>query len=219
MLKQNFTIVSDLFRSINDSVTNDLQVIRMFNRSIYGTTIADVYNRLENISLKISDLNVSSYNSFQILQQRFEADLDFVSVRSNITESLMRLNATKQSLSIAETLTNSIAEQNLDNRESLSLLFTNISALQSGIQEQLSEAQSYKVLLNSTYFKATALMDALAESEQELLNSSVLIEQLYNYSNSSVNLTTNAITLLRDLHVRNTITLCCMHSAYILYNY
>ena len=203
MLRQNFIIVSDLFRSINISVTNDLQVIRMFNGSVYGSTIADVYNKLDNISMTISDLNVSSYTSFQTLQQRFEADLDFVSTRSNITESLMRLNETRQLLSVAENLIDSRTEQNLDNRNSLSLLFTNISALQSDIQEQLGEALSYKVQLNLTYFRAMALMDTLARSEQELLNSSVLIEQLYNYSNSSLNLTTNAVTQLRDLHVRN----------------
>jgi len=175
----------------------------MFNGSVYGSTIADVYNKLDNISMTISDLNVSSYTSFQTLQQRFEADLDFVSTRSNITESLMRLNETRQLLSVAENLIDSTTEQNLDNRNSLSLLFTNISALQSDIQEQLGEALSYKVQLNLTYFRAMALMDTLARSEQELLNSSVLIEQLYNYSNSSLNLTTNAVTQLRDLHVRN----------------
>ena len=209
ILNQNFTTVSDLLISINSSVTDDLAVIAMFDGSVYGTTITDIHNTLENISVTISNLNISSYHSFEALQQRLvEAESfqkDFDSARSNITESLMRINETTQLLSVAENLINSTTMQNLDNKDSLSFLSANISVLQNDTQAQLSRAQRYEAQLNSTYSQAMALWDTLTESEQEILNSSILIEQLYNYSSISLDLTTNAVATLQDLNVRNVV--------------
>ena len=214
MLRQNFTTVSDLLVSINTSVTNDLEVIAMFNGSIYGTTITDVRSTLENISMTVSDLNVSSHSSFKTLQQTLdEAESlqnDFDYAVSNITESLARINETTRLLSVAENLINSTTIQYLDNRYSLSFLSADIPVLQNNIETQLSRMQSFEVQLNSTYFRAMALQDTLRESEQEILNSSILIEQLYNYSNASLDLTTNAATALQDLNVSSVVSSCCV---------
>ena len=225
MLNQNFTTVSDLLISINTSVTDDLEVITMFDRSVYGTTITDVRITMENISMTTSDLNVSSHNSFETLQQRLvEAESlqkDFDSAVANITESLMRINETTQLLSVAENLINATTIQYLDNRDSLSFLSADIQVLQNNILAQLSRAQSYEAQLNSTHFRATELWDTLTESKQEILSSSIIIEQLYNYSNISLDLTTDAVAALQDLHVRNVVhssscshlsVLCCIHA-------
>ena len=212
MLRQNFTTVSDLLVSINTSVTDDLEVITMFNGSVYGTTITDVHSTLENISMTVSNLNVSSHSSFETLQQTLdEAESlqnDFDYAVSNITESLVRINETTRLLSVAENLINSTTIQYLDNRHGLSFLSADIPVLQNNIETQLSRMQSFEVQLNSTYFQAMALQDTLRESEQEILNSSILIEQLYNYSNASLDLTTNAATALKDLNVSSKQLLC-----------
>ena len=205
-------MVSDLLISINSSVTNDLEVIAMFNGSVYGNTITDVCNTLENISMTVSDLNISSHDSFQTLQQRLvEAESlqnDFDNAVSNITESLVRINETTRLLSVAENLINSTTMQYQDNRNSSSLLSANISVLQHNIQEQLNRVQSYETQLNSTNSRAMALWDTLMESYQDIQNSSNLIEQLYNYSNISLDLTTNAVTALQDLNVSIVVCSC-----------
>lgn len=209
MLRQNFITVSDLLTSINTSVTDDLEVIAIFNGSVYGTTITDVRDILKNISMTVSDLNVSSHNSFGALQQRLvEAESlenDFNSAVSNITESLVRINETTQLLSVAENLINSTTMQYLDNRDSLSFVSADIPMLQNEMEVQLSRVQNYEAQLNSTYSQAMARYDTLTESRQEILNSSIFIEQLYNYSNISLDLTTNAVTALQDLNVSNVV--------------
>ena len=207
MLQQNFTTVSELLRSINVSVIHDLEVIAMFDGTVNGTGVMDVLTRLQNITMIVSNLNTSSYNSFQTLQQTLvEADSlqnDFNDARDNITESLIRINETMQSLSIAENLINSTTIQNYENRDNLSLLSADIQVQQNDLQLQLNRTQSYGAQLNSTYFRAMTLWNTLTQTEQEAQNSSIIIEQLHNYSNVSLDLTTYAMVALQELNVRN----------------
>ena len=207
MFRQNITIASDLLTSINASVTHDLDVIVMFDGTVNGTTVADEHTRLENFSLTVSNLNVSSHEFFKALHQTLvEANNlqnDFDIVRNNITESLMNINETIQLLSAADNLINSAIEQNLDNRDSLSLFCAEIPVLQNDLRDQLSRVQRYRAQLNSTYLNALTLQDSLIQSEQEILMSSTVIDQIYNYSNISLDLITNAVVALQDLNVRN----------------
>ena len=208
MLQQNLTSVSNLLASINASVMHDLDVIAMFDGTVNGTTVMDVHGKLENISATISNLNISSYNySFQALQETIiEANSlqnDFHYVRDNITESLMRANQTIQLLLIAENLLNSTTTENTLNMNNLSLLSAGIPLLENDLQAQLNRLQSYEAEINSTYLRAMTLRDdVLTQTEQEILNSSIAIEQLHNQSNISFELTNDALVAVQHLNVR-----------------
>lgn len=205
ILEQNITAVSDLLRSINASVTNDMEVISLFDGTVNDTTVTDVQVRLANISMQVSNLNTTLYNLLQTLQQSLVEAVslqnDFDSARNNVTESLMRINEATRLLSVAENLINRTTVQNLDNRNNLSLLSADIPVLQNNLQTQMGRVQSYEIQLNSTYLRAVGLLNTLTQSEQELLNASVIIEQLYNYSNISLDLTSNAVATLQNLQV------------------
>jgi len=211
MLQQNFTTVSELLRSINASVIHDLEVIAMFDGTVNGTGVMDVQTRLQNITMIVSNLNTSSNNSFQTLQQTLvKADSlqnDFDDARDNITESLIRINGTMQLLSIAENLINSTTIQNSENRDNLSLLSADIQVQQNDLRLQLNRTQSYGAQLNSTYIRAMTLWNTLTQTEQEAQNSSITIEQLHNYSNVSLDLTTYVMAALQELNVRNIVKL------------
>lgn len=211
MLEQNFTAISNLFESINTTITQDLGVITMFDEEVNGTTVMDARTRLQNVYMAILYLNGSSYNTFQTLWQiDVNADSlqnDFDSAQDNITESLNRINETTELLLMAERFINSTEMQNYDNRNSLSLLSDEISIIQRNLQAELDRAQSYVTQVNSTYLRSRTLLDELTVTEQESLNSSILIEQLYNYSNISLNLSTDAAAELEILNVRNIVIL------------
>ena len=207
MLQRNVTmIVSDLLTSINDN----LETIVMFDGTANGSTVMDVYARLENVSMTISNLNTSTHDIFQTLQQTLvEADglqNDFEITNSNITESLMRINEATQMLPVADSLIHNATMLNYDNKERLSMLCAEIPVLQDDLQDQLDRVQRYETQLNSTHLNAIALSDSLTQSEQELLNSSIIINHLYNYSNISLDLITNATVALQELNVRNVVT-------------
>ena len=203
-------IVSDLLTSINASVSDNLETIVMFDGTANGSTVMDVYARLENVSMTISNLNTSTHDIFQTLQQTLvEADglqNDFDITNSNITESLMRINEATQMLPVADSLIHNATMLNYDNKERLSMLCAEIPVLQEDLQDQLDRVQRYETQLNSTHFNAIALSDSLTQSEQELLNSSIIINHLYNYSNISLDLITNATVALQELNVRNVVT-------------
>ena len=206
MLEQNFTAISSLLGSINASVIDDLEVITMFDGTVNGTTVMDIRTRLQNLYTTISNLNISSFNFSQTLYQTLieaeSLESDFDNAMDDVNESLMCLDETTQLLSIAEGLISITTMQNFDNRNNLSLLNVNTSILHRNLQEQLNRVQNYQTQLDSTYFRAKAVWYTLTQSEQELLNSSIVIEQLYNYSNVTLDLSTDAIVALQRLNVR-----------------
>lgn len=210
-------MISDLL--INSSVSDDLQTIAMFDGTANGSTVMGTYSRLDNISATVSNLNTSAHDLFQTLQQTLvKADglqNDFDTARSNISGSLIRINETTQMLPVVDSLIYSATIQNNDNKERLSLLCAEIPVLQNDLQVQFDRVQCYsgelnytcltlnEADLNSTYFEGVELNDSLIQSEQEILNSSVIVNHLYNYSNVSLDLAANATVALRDLNVRN----------------
>lgn len=210
MLQQNVTNVTDLLTRINASVIDDLETIVTFDGTVNGSTVMDIYARLENVSMTISNLNTSAHDIFQTLQQTLvEADglqTDFDIANSNITESLMRINEATQMLPVADSLIHNATMLNYDNKERLSMLCAEIPVLQDDLQDQLDRVQRYETQLNSTHLNAIALSDSLTQSEQELLNSSIIINHLYNYSNISLDLIANATVALQELNVRNVVT-------------
>ena len=210
MLQENVTMTSDLLSTINSSVTDDLQIITMFDGTANGSTVTGTELRLENISTTVTTLNTTAHG--QTLQQTLvEADdlqNDFDIARGNITESLIRINETTQMLrTVVDSLIYNITMQNITNKEGLSLLCAEIPMLQNDLQAQFSRVQRYEAQLNSTYLNAMTLHDSLLQSEQEILNSSIVINHTYNYSNVSLDLITNATMALQDLNVRNVLKL------------
>ena len=209
MLQQNITIVSDLLTRINASVSDDLQTIVTFDGTANGSTVMDIYARLENVSMTISNLNTSAHDIFQTLQQTLVKanglQNDFDIANSNITESLMCINEATQMLPVADSLIHNATMLNYDNKERLSMLCAEIPVLQDDLQDQLDRVQRYETQLNSTHLNAIALSDSLTQSEQELLNSSIIINHLYNYSNISLDLIANTTVALQELNVRNVV--------------
>ena len=210
MLQLNVTNVTDLLTRITASVSDDLQTIVMFDGTANGSTVMDIYARLENVSMTISNLNTSAHDIFQTLQQTLVKANglhdDFDIANSNITESLMRINEATQMLPVADSLIHNATMLNYDNKERLSMLCAEIPVLQDDLQDQLDRVQRYETQLHSTHLNAIALSDSLTQSEQELLNSSIIINHLYNYSNISLDLITNATVALQELNVRNVVT-------------
>ena len=210
MLQENVTMTSDLLSTINSSVIDDLQIITMFDGTANGSTVTGTQSRLENISTTVTTLNTTAYG--QTLQQTLvEADglqNDFDIARGNITELLIRINETTQMLrTVVDSLIYNITMQNVTNKEGLSLLCAEIPMLQNDLQAQFSRVQRYEAQLNSTYLNAMTLHDSLLQSEQEILNSSIVINHIYNYSNVSLDLIANATIALQDLNVRNVLKL------------
>ena len=198
-------MVMDLVNRAAFAVADDLDIILSFNGTINGTGVADVRNRLQSISATILNLNSSTFASFQTLQQSLLAaetlQDDFDNVRNNISNSQSRLDEVTQLVSVAGNLSNTAANQNLYNRGNLSLLNVSVAMLQSELQMQLLRVNTSTTQLEATYSTAMALWDTLIQTEEEIQNTSLAVQNLHNHSNTTFDLATNALTILQDLDV------------------
>ena len=198
-------MVMDLVNGAISTVADYLEIILSFNGTINGTGVADVHTRLQSISATILNLNSSTFASFQTLQQSLLAaetlQDDFDNARNNISNSQSRLDEVLQLVSIAGNLSDTAANQNLYNRGNLSLLNVSVAMLQSELQMQLLRVNTSTTQLEATYSTAMALWDTLIQTEEEIQNTSLAVQNLHNHSNTTFDLATNALTILHDLDV------------------
>jgi len=205
MLQQNFIKVMDLVNRAAVTVADALDIISSFNGTVNGSGVADVRDRLQTISTTILSLNSSTHASFRTLQQSLLAaealQDDFENVRSNISDSQSHLNETTQLLSTAGNLSDTAVIQNLYNRGNLSLLNVTIAMLQNELEMQFLRVNTSTTQLEATYSTAMVLWDTLMQTEEEIQNTSLAVQNLQNYSNTTFDLATNALSILQDLEV------------------
>ena len=205
-------MVMDLVNRAAAAVANNLDVISSFNGTVNGSGVADVRNRLQTISATILSLNSSAYDSFQTLRQSLTAadalQDDFDNARSNISDSQSRLDETTQLLSIAGNLSDTAVMQNLYNRGNLSLINATVAMLQNEQEMQFLRVNTSTTQLEATYSAAMALWDTLTQIEEEIQNTSLAVQNLQNYSNTTFDLATNALSILQDLDVSYLYNIC-----------
>ena len=205
MLQENFTIVMELVNRTASSIATDLEIISSFNGTVNGTGVEDVRSRLQRLSATILSLNSSTFASFQSFQQSLLAaealQDDFENVRNNISDSQSLLDDVTRLLSTADNLSDTAIMQNLHNRGNLSLLNATVSMLQNELQMQFLMVNTSTIQLQATYSTARQLWDTLMQTEDEIQNISLAVQNLQNYSNITLDLATSASTILQDLDV------------------